>query len=160
MSQAIQTCVDSGVMFFTIAGNDNQRSYEFTYQDVDSATADTHPSSGDKIAYGNDFHQWPNGSAFLPITIPAGSHIRAVLNWNQPYISYQTNKVNFPLIDFDMFLFEKNTSTNQMNVLYSSLDSQEKIAITIPLSKYFTPMAVVKRKHCIWRSTTGPVARM
>ncbi|CAM4024852.1 Subtilase family protein [Vibrio aerogenes CECT 7868] len=124
INEAIKECVASGVMFFTIAGNDSERSYEFTYQDIDTSTYDNHSSSSDgKVAYGYDFHKWPNGSAYLPVTIPAGSHFRAVLNWNQPYISYQENKINFPLIDFDMYLLEKD-SNNNVSVVYSSLSEQ------------------------------------
>jgi hypothetical protein len=135
INQAIQDCVNSGVMFFTIAGNDSDRSYEFSYKDIDPSTADTHSSSGDKIAYGNDFQKWPNGSAYLPVTIPAGKNFRAVLNWNQPYISYQADKKNFPLIDFDLYLLEKNAKTNQMQLLERSTDTQGSSSYNNPFEQ-------------------------
>lgn len=122
VNQAIQNCVKNGVMYFTIAGNDANRDYQFKYKDIDPNVRDDHSTTGAKTTYGDDFQEWPNGSAFLPITIPANSQIQADLTWDQPYISFQKDKVNFPLIDFDLFLFSKNANTGQMTQIdYSDL---------------------------------------
>ncbi|CAG8998255.1 MAG: hypothetical protein CENE_00197 [Candidatus Celerinatantimonas neptuna] len=118
-NQAIQNCIKKGVMYFTIAGNDADRDYQFKYKDINPSIRDAHSATGTKITYGDDFQEWPNGSAFLPITIPANSKFRADLTWNQPYISFQKNKVNFPLIDFDLFLFRKNSNGKMSQITYS-----------------------------------------
>ncbi|CAG8999225.1 MAG: hypothetical protein CENE_01194 [Candidatus Celerinatantimonas neptuna] len=120
INQAIQNCVKKGVMYFTIAGNDADRDYQFKYKDINPSIRDAHSATGTtKITYGDDFQEWPNGSAFLPITIPANSKFQADLAWNQPYISFQKNKVNFPLIDFDLFLFRKNSNGKMSQITYS-----------------------------------------
>lgn len=126
VTKAVENCVHHGVMYFSSAGNDYNHSYTFSYDDINPNKQDSHPSNGDKIIYGNDFQKWPNGSAFLPITVPAGSHFRVDLQWNQPFISFQKVKRNFPLSDFDLYIMAKDPKTHQMKTLYSSQDRQGK----------------------------------
>jgi len=126
VSQAARACVESGIPYFSAAGNNGSDAYQMEYNDI-SPSINRSPDSG--VVSGNDFHKWNDdffGQAYLKITVPAGSSFSAILQWNQPALSNPTNIVNIPKIDLDLFLLsnEEAPDTNGSNVLSIGIEDQ------------------------------------
>ncbi len=81
IAQAAQDVSDSGIAYFSSAGNNASAG-------VDENFADSVPAIDDFAfpASGNDFHDFGGGDRFAAITVPGGGcGIRLVLQWDEPY---------------------------------------------------------------------------
>ena len=102
-AQAISTNAANGVIHFSAWGNDGTNGVSQTYTPINtSMTADDKqvPPSG------NDFHNWGIGGAtpgFLPIHLSSGDDLTVVLQWNQPFSSYNLGAGS--QADLDLFLY-------------------------------------------------------
>lgn len=99
------------------------QSYQFTYNDY-NPNSNVDPSSSKNQINDQDFHKWSNGSRFLIMNVPSGSHISAMLYWNQPFVTPQSKVTHFPQIDFDMYLFKQVSGTNQLSLVDYSQETQ------------------------------------
>ena len=96
VAQAAADCVARGVPYFSSAGNQSNRGFRQVFQDIQPAD----DRSGTPT--GNDLHDWGAGDGFLDITLPPGSTVRVVLQWNQPFASVSPN--NGAQIDLDLYI--------------------------------------------------------
>ncbi len=116
VAQAAQAVVDSGVPFFSAAGNQANRGFKVHYEDNNPQVDEP----GVVPPTGNDLMVWPTGSAFLPITLAAGQSIRIVVQWNQPWDSISPGRGS--QVDLDAYLYRGPSA--QASVLASSTDIQ------------------------------------
>ncbi|HEY3320946.1 MAG TPA: PKD domain-containing protein [Planctomycetota bacterium] len=101
IAQAIRTNYNAGVPHFSAFGNDGTAGVLATYAAVNSTTDDgLDPPSG------NCFHNWGSGTAtpgFLPIHMTSGTDLTVILQWNQPFQSF--NLGSGSRADLDLYLY-------------------------------------------------------
>ena len=119
IAQAITTNAGKGVVHFSAFGNDGSNGILQTYKPIASNTTDdmVDPPSG------NDFHNWGIAGTtpdFLPISLSAGDNLTVVMEWNQPYSSYNLGAGS--QADLDLYLYSSNAVSN--NPLASATDPQ------------------------------------
>jgi hypothetical protein len=78
IAQAAQAAVNSGVSYFSAAGNQATFGVDEFYRDANPAIDTTTPS-------GDDFHDFGGGDRFATITIPPGCGVGLVMQWNEPF---------------------------------------------------------------------------
>lgn len=119
ISSAAEDCVQSGIAFFSAAGNNADTAFHRVYRDVDAF--DTN-NDGAASEFKGDFHDWnpdAGGDSLLGITLKDGEAFRAVLQWNQPALSVPDNDNNGPQVDLDLYLLD-----SAGKVLDSSFEDQ------------------------------------
>ncbi len=79
VGQAAQDAVDSGVPYFSSAGNHSTFGVADDYSDVSATDDTTFPPTGE------DFTVFTGGNEYAAITLPAGCSVRLVLQWNEPF---------------------------------------------------------------------------
>lgn len=94
VAQAVDEVVTRGVAYFSAAGNFARRSYEAPFRD----SGYTGPISGGKL---HDFDPGPGVDLFQEITIPVGTKVTIVLQWDQPFTSLGGGRCQS---DIDIFL--------------------------------------------------------
>lgn len=105
IAEAATACVDGGVPVFSAAGNSAGNALRATYVDVDP---------GNEGGFGDDFHDWGDGSGLLPIDVPATSDFLVVLQWNQPFGTLsELESGGYPEIDLDLYLFDDPRGRSQ-----------------------------------------------
>lgn len=132
VSQAVNGNFDAGVPHFTAAGNDADHGIEGVFSDINGGTDDKDfPPSGD------DLHNWGIGGGtpeFLPITVPAGGSLLAVLQWNQPYINFGLGSGSS--VDLDLYAYDSASAggtrlaqsiASQMNGVGTPIDDPLEI---------------------------------
>ena len=106
MAQAISTNVSAGAVHFSAFGNGGTNGVLKPYTPSDpSSTADDMADT----PTGKDFHNWGIATptpSFLPIALSSGDQLVVVLEWNQPYSSFNLGKGS--QADLDMFLYSTN----------------------------------------------------
>jgi len=113
IAQAITTNYEAGVPHFSSAGNDADFGIRATYQAVNAANSQN----------GGSFHDWDiagQPAGFLPIDLPASDDFTIVLQWNQPYQSF--NLGPGASVDLNVYLLDAPSAT--ANVLASSTEVQ------------------------------------
>ncbi len=111
IAQSIRAGFNAGVPHFTATGNDGDAGVLANYLAVGGGGADT------------AYHNWGIGGAtpgFLPIDVPDGSGLTIILQWNQPYQSFNLGAGSS--VDMDAILYD-GPSTNA-NILGFSNDPQ------------------------------------
>ncbi|MCC6547751.1 S8 family serine peptidase [Candidatus Sumerlaeota bacterium] len=78
IARAAQRAVESGVPFYSAAGNLRNDALRQIYKDVSGENDGPYPRKG------KDLHKWSNGTGFLPIVMPPFSDGQVFLYWNQP----------------------------------------------------------------------------
>ena len=78
VASAVEEVVESGIPYFSAAGNGGNVAIRSVYRDVSPGDERTMPPKG------KDLHKWDNGTGFLPITVPPKEGFYATLQWNQP----------------------------------------------------------------------------
>lgn len=101
VAQAAQRCVAKGIPFVSAAGNDGDQAFRQQYVDLDPAGDDQPDRNAAFAASGADLHDWGGGDGFLQVTVPAGGEVYAVLQWNQP--SASVNSQAGSQIDLDLY---------------------------------------------------------
>ncbi len=96
IAQAAAACVARGVPYFSSAGNQAKRGFRRVFKDLKAA------DDSSRTPTGNDLHDWGGGDGFLDVTLPPGSTIRVVLQWNQPFASVSPG--NGAQIDLDLYI--------------------------------------------------------
>ncbi len=118
IAQAAADCVSRGVPYFSSAGNQSNRGYRQVFKDInasdDRATTPT----------GNDLHDWGGGDGFLDVTLPPGSSMRVVLQWNQPFAS--VSPANAAEIDLDLYITSSPTAASLQSAITKSIGLQGK----------------------------------
>ncbi len=103
LAQAISTNAANGVPHFSATGNDGTNGIIATYTTVNPAqTTDDSAST----PTGKDFHNWGIGTStpgFLPIRLSHNNDLTVVLEWNQPYSSF--NLGSGSQADLDLYLY-------------------------------------------------------
>lgn len=116
IAQAAEDCVARGVPYFSSAGNQANRGYRQVFKDLkaadDRATTPT----------GNDLHDWGGGDGYLDITLPPGSTVRVVLQWNQPFAS--VSPANAAQIDLDLYITSTPTAAGLQSPIARSIGLQ------------------------------------
>lgn len=110
IAQAITTNFQNGVVHFSSAGNDADRGILATYTDINPGT-----SSMANPPNGTDFHDWGIGGAtpsFLPLTIAAGRSVTIVLEWNQPFSSFNLGAGS--QADLDLYLYDAASTSGNL----------------------------------------------
>ena len=98
VAQAAQACVDQGVAVFSAAGNAGGSGFRETYRDVDP---------GREGGFGDDFHNWGDGSGSLAIKAEEGGSFRVVLQWNQPWTTLKPEGTErAPQVDLDLYILD------------------------------------------------------
>ncbi len=116
IAQAIATNYALGIPHFAATGNDYDNGIMGTFKPVNTANS---TDSGITPPNGDDFHDWGIGGStpgFLPVDILAGHTFTPVLQWNQPFQSY--NLGAGASVDLNMYLFDAPSAA--ANVLASS----------------------------------------
>ncbi|WP_420590876.1 PKD domain-containing protein [Bacterioplanoides sp.] len=122
VAQAAENCVKRGVHYFSAAGNDGDQAFQFTFKDVNPAKRDV-TKEAETI---KDSHDWGNGDAFMQVVVQPGDSFQAHLHWNQPTLSAQKDKKNFPQVDLDLYLLKEPGELTQSNVIAVSNEEQIK----------------------------------
>ncbi len=115
IAQAAREAVANGIPYFSSAGNSANNGLRFTYQDINPGVDDT-----SLFPTGNDFHQWPNGTGFLEVTVVPFNLLRITVQWNQPFESIPGSAGSE--IDIDYYLFEEPDVNSP--IVISSTDLQ------------------------------------
>ena len=118
IAQAIRANVAAGVTHFSAAGNDGDAGVLANYAAVNPAAA---PDPNPTQPSGNFFHKWniigvPAG--FLPIQIPDGGSISVIMQWNQPYQSFNLGAGSS--VDLDVYLYDGTNLTTANTIAFSS----------------------------------------
>ncbi|HMH52416.1 MAG TPA: S8 family serine peptidase [Candidatus Acidoferrum sp.] len=91
IAQAVDTVVSQGAAFFSAAGNDARQSYESAFRAGPTLAQGSIPSAlGAPHFFGGVAHNFaPTGAADVMqrITIPSGSTLTIVLQWDSPFVS-------------------------------------------------------------------------
>lgn len=117
VAQAMNKCIDDGIVVFTLAGNHANQGIMGFYNPI---TPDRANDDGIRPPTGDDYHNWGNKSAtpqYLPIDIPAGVKLRVALQWNQPFLQYNLGVGSS--VDLDLYLYDSN-----LKLLQSSEEAQ------------------------------------
>jgi MYXO-CTERM domain-containing protein len=120
IAQAIDGVRGNGALYFSAAGNEGGLGILMPYVDVDPAHSEA-PTSGTPT--GVDFHDWGIGGAtpsFLPIDVPGGGTVRAILEWSQPYHSFGLG----PGAQTDLDLYLYSAASASSTILAVSGDPQ------------------------------------
>ncbi|MGI9645550.1 MAG: hypothetical protein ACR2O6_09605, partial [Ilumatobacteraceae bacterium] len=122
IAQAAQDAVDSGVPYFSSAGNQSNKGIDDTFND-------SAPTSG--VVLGDDFHDFdpgPGVDLFAQVDLDPGEGFAAIMQWNEPFdaagplSNVPGNAGPGALNDYDLFLFD-GPSVNA-NLLASSVSEQ------------------------------------
>jgi len=118
VAQAASACVDSGVPYFSSAGNSANLGVRSHYVDSNSAVDNKNfPVSGE------DLHDWQSGDQYLDIKLAPGASIFAVMQWNQPFDSVSRGAGTE--IDLDIYLTTTpSVPTFGSNLLALSFNAQ------------------------------------
>ena len=106
IAQAVNDVVADGAVYFSAAGNSGRQSYESPFR---SAAGPTGLSGGSL----HDFDPGPATDAFLDLTIPVGSALTFVLQWDQPFSSVS----GAPGCQSDIDIFLTGSGNGQFRVL-------------------------------------------
>jgi hypothetical protein len=91
IAQAVDTVVSQGAAFFSAAGNDARQSYESAFRAGPTlANGSISSAMGAPHFFGGVAHNFaPSGPADVMqrVTIPSGSTLTLVLQWDQPFVS-------------------------------------------------------------------------
>lgn len=92
---------NSGIPFFSAAGNDGSNGSVQTFHDINPTVQE-----GVVPPRGGDLHDWGGSNAFLPITVPASGTVRVMMQWNQPFSSL--SPFDGAQIDLDLYVLDTN----------------------------------------------------
>ena len=112
IAQAVNDVSADGVVYFSAAGNSGRQSYESPFR---SATGLTGLSGGPL----HDFDPGPASDSFLDLTIPLGSALTFVLQWDQPFSSVS----GAPGSQSDVDIFITGSGDGQFQVLNGAFAS-------------------------------------
>jgi len=110
VAQAIATNYNFGIPHFSAAGNDFDYGIAAQYVDINPAVSNT----GTTRANFHNFGVVSGNPELLPFTIPAGSGVIIVLQWDQPFASFGLGAGS--QVDLDLYLYEGSS----LDVLDSS----------------------------------------
>ncbi len=116
IAQAAAACVARGVPYFSSAGNQSNRGFRQVFKDRNPADDRSRTPSG------NDLHDWGGGDGFLDLTLPVGSTVRVVLQWNQPFASVKLN--NGAQVDLDLYVTPTPDAAGLINPIVRSIGLQ------------------------------------
>jgi len=116
IAQAAADCVAGGVPYFSSAGNQSNRGFRQVFKDLDPADDRLRTPSG------NDLHDWGGGDGFLDLTLPPGSTVRVVLQWNQPFASVSPDQG--AQIDLDLYVTPTPDAEGLSNPIARSIGQQ------------------------------------
>ncbi len=116
IAQAAADCVARGVPYFSSAGNQANRGFRQVFKDIDPAD----DRSGTPT--GKDLHNWGGGDGFLDLTLPPGSTVRVVLQWNQPFASVSPG--NGAQVDLDLYVTPTPNASGLSRPITRSLGQQ------------------------------------
>ncbi len=116
VAQAAAACVASGVPYFSSAGNQANRGFQQLFQDINPFDDSVRTPSG------NDLHDWGRGDGFLDLTLPPGSTVRVVLQWNQPFGSINAN--HGAQVDLDLYITSTPDAAGLSNPIVRSIGEQ------------------------------------
>ncbi|MDB4673339.1 S8 family serine peptidase [Verrucomicrobiales bacterium] len=106
IAQAVNDVTEDGVVYFSAAGNSGRQSYQSPFR---TATGQTGLSGGPL----HDFDPGPATDAFLNLTIPVGSALTFVMQWDQPFVSVS----GAPGSQSDIDVFVTGSGNGQFQVL-------------------------------------------
>lgn len=116
IARAATACVDAGVTVLSAAGNSAGNGFREQYVDADPVNAG---------GFGEDFHDWGDGTGLVPVELPEGASFRAVLQWNQPWLSLAPEgEPRGPRIDLDLYLLNGDDPASAAVVARSVRDQQ------------------------------------
>ncbi|ETW98198.1 MAG: hypothetical protein ETSY1_19730 [Candidatus Entotheonella factor] len=116
IAQAAAACVARGVPYFSSAGNQSNRGLRQVFQDINPADERT------RTPIGKDLHNWGGGDGFLDLTLPPGSTVRVVLQWNQPFASVSPG--NGAQIDLDLYITPTPNASGLRSPIARSIGQQ------------------------------------
>jgi len=114
IAQAAQAAVDSGIAFFSAAGNQGRAGIEAVYRDSNPAVEDDAPQPT-----GDDFHDFGGGNRFAAVTVPRGCGVRVVLQWDEPFSGALGAGAS---TDLDLYVFR--TDSPSADIVADGTDSQ------------------------------------
>lgn len=121
IAQAEDALRAAGVLAFSAAGNNGAAGIIGPYVSIDPGGSDPYPNG--IPGTGAHFHNWGIGGAtpsFLPVTIPAGVTLDFLLEWSQPYHSYNLGAGS--QADYDLYVYATPSVT--ASILTASTSSQ------------------------------------
>jgi Subtilase family/RTX calcium-binding nonapeptide repeat (4 copies) len=118
-AQAVTAAVDAGILYFSAAGNDSDRSYESVFR---PGTTFTYRGSTYEA---QDFDAGAGVDVFQSIQIPKQGAIDLILNWDQP-IGQVTNDVELFLLENPLLPGAGGKGVRDAIVLTIGLDNPAK----------------------------------
>jgi len=92
VAQTVQEAINAGVLYVAAVGNDAERNYSGTFQELD-------PNDDDLQ---NNVHDFGGGDGTMGVTIPPGGSMRAVLQWPNAFDgSANTADYDLHILDAD-----------------------------------------------------------
>ena len=188
IAQAVDTVVSQGVAFFSAAGNDARQSYESAFRPGPTLGNGSIPSApAAPHFFGGVAHNFaPSGPADVMqrITIPSGSTLTIVLQWDSPFVSvsggagspndldiYVLNAAGTQVVGgistdniggdaFEMFDFTNTGPTADFNIMITRFAGASPGLIKYI---YFTPEVTIQEyataSGTVWGHTNAAGAR-
>jgi len=112
VAQAVNTVVDSGTSYFSAAGNSGRDGYE-SLSPLGFNPSGRFPLQKDRHTEAHDFDPGPGVDIFQEITIPKGTTVIFVLQWDQPF--YSVSGAPGPTTDLDIHLVDSKKKNSLAN---------------------------------------------
>lgn len=152
IAQSIRTGFNAGVPHFTAVGNDGDSGVLANYAAVGGVGADS------------TYHNWGIGGAtpdFLPIDVPDGSGLNIILQWNQPYQSFNLGAGSS--VDMDTILYDgPSTSANVLGFSNNPqfINGQPSGDPNEIIDTYFNNTGATQRVYLTVRLSAGSSANL
>jgi hypothetical protein len=137
LAQAVNNVVATGVSYFSSAGNYARQSYQSIFRPGDFFAANAF--SGASAFLGGTAHNFDSNGGkdhFQSITIPAGTKIIVVLQWDSPFFSAcppSTSNCQSTQNDLDLYMFDASASNIITGVTSNNItmgDAVETFGVT------------------------------
>ena len=137
LAQAVNNVVATGVSYFSSAGNYARQSYQSIFRPGDFFAANAF--SGASAFLGGTAHNFDSNGGkdhFQSITIPAGTTIIIVLQWDSPFFSAcppSTSNCQSTQNDLDLYMFDASASNIITEVTSNNItmgDAVETFGVT------------------------------
>ena len=146
IAQAVNNAVATGVAYFSSAGNQARQSYQSVFRPGDFFPANTFP--GASAFLGGTAHNFDSSGGkdhFQSITIPAGTTITVVLQWDSPFFSAcpaSASNCQSTQNDLDLYIFDASASVLLAGVTSNNIVMGDAVELFGAKNTGSTPLTV------------------
>jgi hypothetical protein len=146
IAQAVNNAVATGVAYFSSAGNQARQSYQSVFRPGDFFPANTFP--GASAFLGGTAHNFDSSDGkdhFQSITIPAGTTITVVLQWDSPFFSAcpaSASNCQSTQNDLDLYIFDASASVLLAGVTSNNIVMGDAVELFGAKNTGSTPLTV------------------